>query len=37
MRSGNVSISPGYDGKYGKIKIFNEEDRKEIKGQETLF
>lgn len=37
MRSGNVSISPGYDGEYGKIRIFDEEDRKEIKGQETLF
>lgn len=32
MRSGRVSISPGYDGEYGKVKIFNETDRKEHKG-----
>lgn len=25
MRTGDVSISPGYDGKYGKVKIFGEE------------
>ncbi len=37
MRSGNVHIAPGYDGEYGKIRIFEELDRKEIKGQETLF
>jgi uncharacterized protein (TIGR00375 family) len=37
MRSGNVHIAPGYDGEYGKIRIFEEVERKEIKGQETLF
>jgi len=37
MRSGNVFISPGYDGEYGKIRIFEEVERKEIKGQATLF
>ena len=37
MRSGNIHIEPGYDGEYGKIKIFQEVDRKEIKGQKTLF
>jgi uncharacterized protein (TIGR00375 family) len=37
MRSGNIYIEPGYDGEYGKIKIFEEVERKEIKGQETLF
>jgi uncharacterized protein (TIGR00375 family) len=38
MRSGEVYISPGFDGEYGKIKIFEEVDRKKITGgQGTLF
>jgi uncharacterized protein (TIGR00375 family) len=37
MRSGNVQISPGFDGEYGKIKIFEEVERKVIKGQGRLF
>ncbi len=37
MRSGNVHISPGFDGEYGKIKIFEEVERKVIKGQGRLF
>jgi uncharacterized protein (TIGR00375 family) len=37
MRSGKVYIAPGFDGEYGKVKIFEEVDRKMIKGQETLF
>ena len=37
MRSGNVHIRPGYDGEYGKISIFEEVERKEIKGQKMLF
>ncbi len=37
MRSGNVHIAPGFDGEYGKIKIFGEVERKEIKGQTMLF
>lgn len=37
MRSGKVHISPGFDGEYGKIKILEEAERKEIKGQRTLF
>ncbi len=37
MRSGNVHISPGFDGEYGKVRIFDEVERKEIKGQATLF
>lgn len=37
MRSGNVHISPGFDGEYGKIKIFEEVERKAIKGQGRLF
>jgi uncharacterized protein (TIGR00375 family) len=37
MRSGNVHISPGFDGEYGKIRIFEEAERKKIKGQAMLF
>jgi PHP family Zn ribbon phosphoesterase len=37
MRTGNVNIVPGYDGEYGKVKIFEEVERKEIKGQKRLF
>lgn len=37
MRSGNVHIVPGYDGEFGKIKIFEAVERKEIKGQTRLF
>jgi DNA helicase-2/ATP-dependent DNA helicase PcrA len=32
MRAGNVHISPGYDGEFGKIKIFEAGERKKIKG-----
>lgn len=28
MRSGDIRISPGFDGEFGKIKIFDEGDRK---------
>jgi uncharacterized protein (TIGR00375 family) len=37
MRAGNVHIVPGYDGEYGKVKIFEEVRRKEIRGQTRLF
>lgn len=31
MRAGNIHISPGYDGEYGKVKIFEDGERKKIK------
>jgi uncharacterized protein (TIGR00375 family) len=37
MRAGKVHIAPGYDGEYGKIRIFQEMERKEIKGQLKLL
>jgi uncharacterized protein (TIGR00375 family) len=37
MRAGNVHIAPGYDGEYGKIRIFEEMERKEMKGQMRLI
>jgi len=37
VRSGKVSIQPGYDGEYGRIKIFNEETRVSPVKQKTLF
>jgi len=37
MRTGNVHIAPGYDGEFGKIRIFGDVERKEIKGQLKLL
>jgi uncharacterized protein (TIGR00375 family) len=37
MRSGKVHISPGFDGEYGKTKILEDIERKEITGQGILF
>jgi len=37
VRSGEVKISPGFDGEYGKVKIFQEEDRQKFGAQISLF
>jgi uncharacterized protein (TIGR00375 family) len=37
MRKGEVHIEPGFDGEYGKIRIFDRLERKEVKGQAPLF
>jgi len=39
VRQGRVSVSPGYDGEFGKISIFGKEEErpKTVGGQETLF
>jgi len=33
MRRGEVAISPGYDGEYGKVNIFEKPSKIEIKGK----
>jgi len=37
VRQGLVHIEPGYDGEYGRVKIFEENERREAKGQERLL
>jgi len=37
MRSGQVHISPGYDGEYGKITLFEREEKERLLGQRALF
>lgn len=37
MRTGNIHIAPGYDGEFGKIRIFEEAERKKIKGRTSFF
>ncbi len=36
-REGKVNIVPGYDGVFGKVKIFSKEENKNLLKQETLF
>lgn len=41
MRAGRIHIEPGYDGEYGRIRIFSDEERKDLEfsktGQSQLF
>lgn len=40
MRTNNIYVSPGYDGEYGKVRIFENsktDKTKELKGQMSLF
>ena len=37
MRSGQVQVEPGYDGEYGKVKLFGQEEPVSSEQQMTLF
>ena len=37
MRDKRVDISPGFDGEYGRVKIFKAQERSQIQGQQFLF
>lgn len=37
MRTGRIVLSPGYDGVFGTIKIFEPQERDRLKGQKVLF
>jgi len=37
MRTGEVKIAAGYDGVYGRIQVFSEEDRARLSRQPALF
>ena len=37
LREGEVKIRAGYDGVYGEIRVFSDEERERIKGQRLLF
>ncbi|MBU1015145.1 endonuclease Q family protein [Patescibacteria group bacterium] len=37
VRAGEVSIEPGYDGEYGKVKVFKEGERSLETDQKALF
>ncbi len=37
VREGDVDVEPGYDGVFGKVRIFSKAEKKEIIKQKTLF
>jgi len=37
MRENRISMSPGFDGEFGRVKIFEAEERQELMGQKSLF
>lgn len=37
MRTGKVSVEPGFDGQYGRVRLFSAQERKQLIGQKSLF
>ncbi len=37
MRSGRITLMPGYDGEFGRVRIFEPEERRRLMGQQSLF
>ncbi len=37
MRAGKIHISPGFDGEYGKITLFDADEMERLAGQKALF
>ena len=37
MRKKKVHVYPGFDGEYGKIKVFDSEEKKLLKGERSMF
>ena len=37
MRRKEIDISPGYDGEFGRVKIFKDQERERLMGQKSLF
>ena len=37
MRRQEINVIPGYDGQYGRVKIFKEHERARLMGQQSLF
>jgi len=37
MRTGDISIDPGYDGEYGKVNLFSRQEKERLKGEKYLL
>lgn len=37
MREGRIIFDPGYDGEFGRVRIFNPSERDTLQGQQSLF
>jgi DNA helicase-2/ATP-dependent DNA helicase PcrA len=37
VRSSRIHLIPGFDGEFGKVKIFNDQERNDLLGQKTMF